>query len=109
MGRSPSFPPIRSAVSSFHRAQVEIIGDPLFGNLRALNALLNARYALLPVAAEYATSATGPGRVTIHTALIDTLGGRVLWYGVVAGEPGEPANPAAVASAARALAFAVLP
>jgi hypothetical protein len=97
------------AVSSFHRAQVVIIGDPLFGDLRALNALLNARYALLPVSAEYAPVATGPGRVEIRAALIDTLGGRVLWYGAVAGDAGADASAAVVASAARALARAIVP
>jgi hypothetical protein len=97
------------AVSSFHRAEVVIIGDPLFGDLRALNVLLNARYALLPVAAGYVTRPAGPGRVEINIALIDTVGGRVLWFAAVAGDPGDESSPAVVASAARAFARAVLP
>jgi hypothetical protein len=97
------------AVSSFHRAQVEIIGDPLFGDLRSLNALMNARFALVPVAAAYVTRAAGAGRVEIEVALIDTLGGRVLWYAAVAGDPGDPDSPSVVATAARALARAIAP
>ena len=92
------------AVSSFHRAQVERIGDPLFGDLRALNALVNARYALVPVAAGYVSDDSGSGRVEIHAALIDTVGGRVLWFGAVAGEPAAPGAAEGIASAARALA-----
>src|SRR5690606_41262834 len=40
-------------VSSFLRMQVERIGDPLYGDLRRLGALADARYALVPVAANY--------------------------------------------------------
>lgn len=95
------------AVSSFHRARVERIGDPLFGDLRALNALVNARYALVPVAAGYVSDATGGGRVEIHAALIDTIGGRVLWFGAVAGDPAPAGAATGVASAARALAATI--
>jgi hypothetical protein len=110
LARSPSLE-IRLhalAVSSFHRAEVLVIGDPLFGDLRALNSLVNARYALLPVAAGYVPAATGAGRVEINAALIDTMGGNVLWFGAVAGDPGPEGSPATIASAARALARAVL-
>lgn len=97
------------AVSSFHRAEVEIIGDPLFGDLRALGALVDARYALLPVAAEFVMPADsgGLGRVELRVALIDTRGGRVLWYGALAGETGPADSPAVVATAAQALARTV--
>lgn len=112
LARSPSLD-IRLdalAVSSFHRARVEIIGDPLFGDLRSLNALVNARYALLPVAAGYVPGQPPEqGRVEVHVALIDTLGGRVLWFTAVGGDRGLEGTPAVIASAARALARAVLP
>jgi hypothetical protein len=96
------------AVSSFHRAQVEIIGDPLFGDLRALNVLVDARYALIPVAAGFGSDSAGARRVQINAALIDTVGGRVLWFGAVAGEPGAEDSPGITASAAQALARAVI-
>ena len=96
------------AVASFHRAEVEIIGDPLFGDLRALGALVDARYALLPVSAGYVPAdSAGQGRVELRVALIDTRGGRVLWFGALAGQPGLPENPATVATAAQALARTV--
>jgi len=96
------------AVASFRRAEVRNIGDPLFGDLRRLGALVDARYALLPVSAEFVPGPDGTGRVELAAAIIDTLGGRVLWYGVVAGEPGSRSEPAVLASAARRLASAVV-
>jgi hypothetical protein len=104
--RSPSLDiRIRAlAVASFHRAQVQNIGDPLFGDLRALNALLNARLALIPVAAARVMQSDGTERVQLSVALIDTLGGRVVWFGAVAGDAGPVGGAAAAASAARALA-----
>jgi hypothetical protein len=106
LARSPSLD-IRLdalAVSSFHRAEVRNIGDPLFGDLRALNALVGARYALLPVAAAFVQDTASGGRVEMNVALIDTQGGRVLWFGAVAGEDGRAGSPETAATAARALA-----
>jgi hypothetical protein len=94
------------AVGAFHSMEVRNIGDPLFGDLRTLGALMDARYALLPTAAAY-VSREGGERVEVSAALIDTRGGNVLWFGVVAGNTG-PRGSAAVASAAEALARAVL-
>lgn len=97
------------AVASFHRAEVEIIGDPLFGDLRALGALVDARYALVPVTAAFVPAAGGDGRgrVEMNVALIDTRGGRVLWYGAVAGDTAQAGSPTVAATAAQALARAV--
>jgi hypothetical protein len=91
------------AVQSFHRGVVEIVGDPLFGDLSALGPLVNARFALVPVAADYIEDPAADGRVEVQAALIDTRGGRVIWFGVVAGDRG-PEGAQATASAARALA-----
>jgi len=96
------------AVASFRRAEVRNIGDPLFGDLRRLGALVDARYALLPVSAEFVPGPDGTGRAELFAAIIDTLGGRVLWYGVVAGEPGSRDEPAVLATAARTLARTVV-
>lgn len=96
------------AVGSFHRAEVINIGDPLLGDLRRLAAVLDARLALVPVAASYVPG-TPDGRVEVAVALIDTFGGRVLWYGVMAGEPGASDSRDVAASAARAVARAMLP
>jgi hypothetical protein len=97
------------AVSSFHYAQVERIGDPLFGDLRRAGAVVNARYALLPISGAYLPAESGPGRVELAVALIDTVGGGVLWYGVVAGDRGELQEPGTIATAARALATSLFP
>ncbi|HEX7117579.1 MAG TPA: hypothetical protein VF212_02245 [Longimicrobiales bacterium] len=110
IARSPTLGirPRALAVSVFQRAEVHNIGDPLFGDLRRLGALVEARYAILPVAAGYVSRPEG-GRVEIAAAIIDTLGGRVLWYGIVAGEPGDAGSPAVVASAAQTLARTLFP
>jgi hypothetical protein len=92
------------AVSSFHRAQVENIGDPLFGDLYALSNLVDARWALVPVAAAWVADTTGAGRAEVSIALIDTRGGKVLWYGVAAGQPGPQGAATVAASAATAIA-----
>lgn len=94
------------AVQSFHRAEVKNIGDPLFGELRSIGALVDARFALVPVAAAWVAdgSGSGSGRAEVRAALIDTLGGRVLWTGTIAGDVGAEGSQAVAASAARALA-----
>jgi hypothetical protein len=110
VARSPTLGirPRSLEVSVFHYAEVRNIGDPLFGDLRRLGALVDARYAILPVAAGYVTRAEGV-RVEIAAAIIDTLGGRVLWFGVVGGGTGDQADPALAASAAQALARTLFP
>jgi hypothetical protein len=95
------------AVSSFHRAEVKNIGDPLFGDLYRLSTLVDARIALLPVAATFVPDSTGSGHVEISAALIETFGGRVLWFGVVAGSSAAEGSSSAVATAAEALASRV--
>lgn len=105
------------AVARFQQAEMQQIGEPLYTDLRRLGALLDVRLALVPVAAgfvrmepeEGAEQATPMGRVEIAAAVIDTFGGRVLWYGIVAGEPGPGPDRTRVASAARALAQTLVP
>lgn len=69
-------------VTSFQRAQVKRIGDPLFGDLRKLASVLDARIAVIPVAAEAIGSTAGNARVHTATAVIDAMSGNVLWFGV---------------------------
>jgi hypothetical protein len=92
------------AVNAFTRGEVKNIGDPLFGDLHSLAVLTNAQVALVPVRAAFVSDGAGGGRIEIGVALIETTGGRVLWFGVVAGSPGELGSQAAAASAAQALA-----
>jgi hypothetical protein len=91
-------------VRDFQRARLQSIGDPLYGELRRVGSLVDARVALLPIGALWVTEQTGAGRVHLTVALIDTFGGDVLWYGVVAGAPGARGDAAVIASTAQALA-----
>jgi hypothetical protein len=111
LSRSPGLDihPRRLQVGSFHRAEVRNIGDPLFGDLKRLALLFDARYALVPVATAWvAAEQGGAGRVEIVAALIDTSGGAVLWTGAVAGERGAEGSSAVAVSAAEALARALI-
>ena len=98
-------------VGRFFQAEMEVIGEPLYSDLRRLGAVLDARLALIPMAAFVRQAPEGeepspdaPGRVEIAAAVVDTMGGRVLWYGIVAGETGPAPDSRVLASAARALA-----
>jgi hypothetical protein len=91
-------------VAVFRRAQVKRIGDPLFGDLRRIAAILDTRLALVPVAAEFKPTSATEGRLEIALALIDTTFGDVLWYGVIAGDPAAPDSPAIAASLAQRVA-----
>jgi hypothetical protein len=97
-------------VVSFRRAEVRRVGDPLFGDLRRLAAMLDARYALVPVGAGFRMDSTSTkSRAEIAAALIDANTGYVVWFGVPHGEwqPGNQAS--ALPTAAQALARAVSP
>jgi hypothetical protein len=94
------------AVTSFHRAQVKRIGDPLFGDLRRLAAVLDTRIAVLPVAAELIGPTRTDARVQIATAVIDTFDGTVLWYGVLESDAEAKGDDVALASAAQVFARA---
>jgi hypothetical protein len=96
--------PRELSVADFRRARLEQIGDPLYGELRRVGALTDARLALLPLGALWITEQTGLGRVHVSAALIDTFGGDVLWQGIVAGAPGARGDAAVIASTAQALA-----
>ncbi|HUF50039.1 MAG TPA: hypothetical protein VMN60_04365 [Longimicrobiales bacterium] len=92
------------AIRDFLRARMTQVGDPLYGELRRLAVLLDARYALLPIGAVWLPEQGGGGRIHVALALIDTLGGAVLWSGVAAGTAGAIDDPAVAASAAEAVA-----
>lgn len=90
-------------VRDFQRSRLRAIGDPLYGDLRRVAVVTDTRLALLPLGALWVPEIGGSGRVHIAAALIDTVGGAVLWYGVAAGEPGPADDAATLASAAQAL------
>lgn len=96
-------------VSMFLQSEVNRVGDPLYGQLRRLGALVNSDLVLLPVQMRRAAvNAQGDLGVEMSVALIHVRSGRVFWYGVVGGRPGPVDDFATVATAVEALAAHVL-
>jgi len=89
-------------VGVFSAAEVQRVGDRLFGDLLRLGALVDAQRALLPVRA-WVADGEGGIRVRISAALVQVRTGRVLWFGMVEGGLAEANDPGALASAVDAL------
>lgn len=95
-------------VGIFLRAEVQRVGDPLYGHLRRLAGLAGADVALIPVAVRHRRSSPERAEaIEIAAALVNARAGRVYWFSVVDGDAGGGDDPAAMASAADALARAV--
>lgn len=94
------------AITSFQRAEVKRIGDPLFGDLRKLAAVLDTRLAVIPIAAERIGTNPQTARVQVATAVIDAMNGMVIWFGVIEGDAEATSEEAGIASAAQAMARA---
>jgi hypothetical protein len=92
------------AINIFQQAQVKRIGDPLFGDVRRLAAVLNARLALIPVAAELIGRTEADARVQIATAIIDALDGTVIWFGIIESEADARGEDAGLAGVAQVMA-----
>ena len=74
-------------VGVFLRAQVDRVGDPLYGYLRRLAAVAGGQLALIPIEVRHQPgTAERPGAIEVVAALIDVGSGRVAWLGVVDGE-----------------------
>jgi hypothetical protein len=95
-------------VGSFIAAEVERVGDPLYGELRRLASLVDADVVLLPVQSALVAVPGGEPSVRFWTALIDVRSGRVLWFSVLDGEPFPRGDPRGLASAVDALARTLL-
>ncbi len=91
-------------VGMFLQAQVNRVGDPLYGNLRRAAALVGADVAIIPVQVSYGADET----YIISAAILDIRTGRVFWYGVVEGNPGDQGDPRTLASAMDRLARSVM-
>ena len=97
-------------VGAFLQAQVNRVGDPLYGYLRRMAAISDAQLALIPVQVRQRSPTEGrPGAVEVVVAILSVVDGRVAWFGVVQGNAGDGSNPASLASAADALARTILP
>jgi hypothetical protein len=95
-------------VGIFVQAEVERIGDPLFGELRRIAALVNAEAIVLPVQMAMSSVPGEQPRVRTWTALIDVRSGRVPWFAVLEGGPFPPGDPRALASAVDEVARSLL-
>lgn len=97
-------------VHQFLVAEVQRVGDPLFGDLYRLGGLVDARYAVLPVEIRARAENDGSRRVMeVRTAVLEVRTGRVLWYGVLEGPPGSPGGLEATVGAVEALARRLVP
>ncbi len=96
-------------VSSFLAAEVERVGDPLFGQLLRLGLLTDSDIALIPVALQPgAQGVGGTSVVEIVATILHVRTGEVIWFGVVSGRPGQVADFGLVASAVEEFAATLL-
>ncbi len=95
-------------VGAFLTSEVRRVGDPLYGELRRMAALVDADVALIPVRLGVRGTADGGTALGVHAALVEVRTGRVVWYGLEEGSAGDPADPSTTASAVDALARRLL-
>jgi len=104
-------------VDVFLQAQVDRIGDPIYGILRRIGAVTSADLALLPIAIRRGPPALdstgaeidGPVAAEYVATLLDVRTGRVIWFGAEGGSRGPVGDPTRLASAAEALARRLVP
>ena len=98
-------------VGNFYQAEVERVGDPLYGQLRRMAGLVDADAIVLPVSATYEPNAEiidSEPRVRFMVAIINPRTGRVAWFGVEEGGPFGPDDPRGLASAVEQLVRTML-
>ena len=93
----------------FLGAEVDRIGDPLYGQIRRLAQFVNSEIAIIPVVFRPSgEGVNGVSVVEILSAILDVRTGRVMWSGVVAGRPGPVVDFGSVASAVEKLTRTLL-
>jgi len=95
-------------VGQFLTAEVMRVGDPLYGDLRRLSALVDADAVLIPVQTSLESDAETGTTVRLWTALIEVRTGRVLWFSILDGDVYPPADPRGLASAVDMMARSLL-
>lgn len=102
-------------VDMFFRAEVQRVGDPLYGMIRRAASLSDAQTALIPLSVSWRAPSTDemgveiPGAVEVYGVLISVLTGEVIWVGVREGEASGPDDPAGLPRAMDAFAAGFLP
>ena len=111
LARSPS---VRTrtrglSVGIFLRTEVDRVGDPLYGELRRMAALVDAEVVLIPIGISPSNAeAEGDPTVAVTAALVVARTGRVAWFGIVEGEALPAGDPRGLASAVDQLARTLL-
>jgi hypothetical protein len=95
-------------VGIFLQAEVDRIGDPLYGELRRTAALVDAEAVFIPVQASLQAAPGEDPRVRIISTLIDVRTGRVAWFGVLEGGAFPASDPRGLASAVDEVARTLL-
>ena len=113
LARSPAFDARTRGlpVGRFLQAEVRRVGDPLFGLLRRLAALVDAEWILIPIAASFEPNQLVEGstpRVRLTLALIEPRSGRVVWFGIEEGGDFPQGDPRGLASAVEKAAGTLL-
>lgn len=97
-------------VEAFNQAIVERVGDPLYGQLRRISALVDGEVILIPIRATFEPNETivnSLPRVRLSATLIEPRTGRVLWFGIEEGQDLPQSDPRALASAVETLARSI--
>ena len=105
--RSPTVQadPHNLPVGIFLQAEVNRIGDPLYGEVRRLATLAGATVVIIPIQLRYGAD----GAYHLLTTLLNPVTGRVLWLATIDGEPGPPESPVTLATLADAYSRALVP
>jgi hypothetical protein len=95
-------------VGIFLQAEVQRIGDPLYGELRRIASLVDAQAVVLPVQATLEAPVGQDPRVRLWTALVDVRSGRVPWFSVLEGGAFPQGDPRLLASAVEMVSRSLL-
>jgi hypothetical protein len=96
-------------VGHFLLAEVQRVGDPLYGEFRRIAALVDGAMILLPVQAALGQAEAGEHPpINLTVALLNPRTGRVVWFGIVEGGAFPAGDPRGIASVVDALARRLL-
>ncbi|MEN8144556.1 MAG: hypothetical protein ABFS14_06335 [Gemmatimonadota bacterium] len=121
VGRNPTVrvTPRRLAYQGLRAPIKGQIYEPLHGELRAVAALFETRYVVLPLAVsapryspeegEPSAASAGHVRPTLLVALIDIRRSHVMWHGEIKSVPAEPGSPALLAQLAQRVVNVLAP
>ncbi len=103
------FPIDRLPIDNFFRADVERLGDPIYGLFRRISALTDAELAFIPLAVSVRPGTEEAEQaIEVMATLVDIRTGRVLWIGTEEGV-GDPGNPGTLATAMESMARRIYP